>query len=55
MEMTYRVVSEHAKRARQELPVVVALPQHKVVDQLDVSEDGSRFQVRTTIMNGPRP
>ena len=34
-------------------PVIKPLPQHKILDQLDVSEDRSWYRVRTTIMDGP--
>jgi uncharacterized protein (TIGR02594 family) len=34
-------------------PIVTRLPQHKILEQLDVSEDRSWYRVRTTIMDGP--
>jgi uncharacterized protein YgiM (DUF1202 family) len=33
--------------------IVAALPQHKILEQFDVSEDSSWYRVRTTAMDGP--
>jgi uncharacterized protein (TIGR02594 family) len=56
MATTYRVVSSSLNMragAGKGFPVVVTLPQHKVLDQIDVSDDGSWIRVQTTIMDGP--